>query len=444
MAFEEITAKELRIGLYLKLEGSWFSHPFPTNTFKVRFPKELETLRGLKRVKILYDPEKSDPEGAEGEGDGGDGLSESEEGAPGDLDAAAAEQEELVQHKFELQQDYRNYQEQLRKVEAEYKDVLREGKVMLQDLSSGSPRGLITAKKMIGSLNDILVDNDSSRALMNLMGSNDSGDEFLLHSLNVCTLSILIARDLGLKRHEIEKLAMGAMLHDIGELKYSGEMLLKKTTSTSAETKAILKKHPRYGKDTLASYPAFPHECLDIVLQHHERLNGTGYPSGLKEGGITQYAKIVMVADAYDEMCNHPDPLRSLTPSEALSLLYTKERASLWNDAVVTLIRQLGVYPPGSLVALTNGAMGLVTSVNMEARLRPIVMVYSPDIPKEEAMILDLAREEDIGIKEAIRPRDLAQEVREYLNPRRIISYYPSNPESSNAQAAMETQLASS
>ena len=297
---------------------------------------------------------------------------------------------------------------------------------------------------MIGSLNDILVDNDSSRALMNLMGSNDTGEEFLLHSLNVCTLSILIARDLGLKRHEIEKIAMGAMLHDIGELKYSGEMLLKKSRVISADTKAVLKKHPRYGKDTLAAFPAFPHECLDIVMQHHERLNGTGYPSGLKEGGITQYAKIVMVADAYDELCNHPDPMRSLTPSEALSILYTKERATLWSDAVVTLIRQLGVYPPGSLVALTNGSMGLVTSVNMEARLRPIIMVYSPDIPKEEAMILDLAEEEDISIKEAIRPRDLAPEIRDYLNPRRIISYYPSTPETSDAQATLESQMTSS
>ena len=442
MAFEEISISELRVGLYIKIEGSWFSHPFPTNTFKVKYQKELSTLRGLKKVTILYDPEKSDPEGlneeADESGEGGDGsLSSNGEGSS---EADSAIQEELVQQKIELQQDYRNYQEQLRKVEQDYNEVLREGKVMLQDLSSGSPRGLLTAKKMIGSLNDILVDNNSSRALMNLMGANETGEEFLLHSLNVCTLSILIARDLGLKRHEIEKIAMGAMLHDIGELKYSGEMLLKKSTCSSAETKAILKKHPRYGKETLATYPNFPHEALDIVSQHHERLNGTGYPLGLKESGITQYAKIVMVADAYDELCNHPDPKKSLTPSEALSFLYTKERSTMWSDAVVTLIRQLGVYPPGSLVVLSNDSMGLVTSVNMEKRLRPIVMVYSKDIPKEEAMILDLAREEDITIKEGIRPRELSPEIREYLNPRRIISYYPSTTENEEISSMLENQ----
>jgi len=434
MAFKEITANELRIGLFIKIEGSWFSHPFPTNTFKVKCRRELSTLCGLTKVKLLYDPEKSDPEDSENDGEaqaamnGDKGVSESDE----------AMHEELVQQKIELQDNYRVYQEHLRKVEQDYREVLREGKVMLQDLSAGSSRGLITAKKMIGSLNDILVSNDSSRALMNLMGSNETGEEFLLHSLNVCTLAILIARELGLKRHEIEKIAMGALLHDIGELKYSAEMLLKKSRSTSADTKAVLKKHPRYGKDTLTAFPTVPHECLDIVLQHHERLNGSGYPSGLKEPGITQYAKIVMVADAYDELCNNPVASMSLTPSEALSVLYTKERSGLWGDAVVTLIRQLGVYPPGSLVVLTNGSMGLVTSVNMEARLRPIVMVYSPDIPKEEAMILDLARLEEISIKEAVRPRELSPEIRDYLNPRRIISYYPSTPDANEAQAFVD------
>ena len=443
MAFEEISASDLRIGLYIKIEGSWFSHPFGTNTFKIGSKKELSTLKGLKKVKLLFDPDKSDPEETDDhDGSAGDGQAQTGESDDPDELEFDDNSDELVQQKVALQQDYRTYQEQLGKVEQDYNSVLREGKVMLQDLSSGSPRGLTTAKKMIGSLNDILVDNNSSRALMNLMGSNETGDEFLLHSLNVCTLSILIARDLEFNRHEIEKIAMGAMLHDIGELKYSGEMLLKKTQTASAETKAILRKHPRYGKETLAAFPNFPHECLDIVQQHHERLNGTGYPSGLKDVAITKYAKVVMVADAYDELCNHPDTTKNLTPSEALSYLYTKERAGLWADAVVTLIRQLGVYPPGSLVGLTNGSIGLVTSVNMESRLRPIILIYSPDIPKEEAMVIDLSREEDLSIKEAIRPRELSPEIRDYLNPRRIISYYPSLPEVGSSQSMLENQMA--
>ena len=76
------------------------------------------------------------------------------------------------------------------------------------------------------------------------------------------------------------------MLHDIGELKYSGEMLLRKSSSSSGETKTILKKHTKYGKDMLAAFPNFPHESLDIVYQHHERLDGSGYPLGVRDQSI--------------------------------------------------------------------------------------------------------------------------------------------------------------
>ena len=83
----------------------------------------------------------------------------------------------MIQHKVEMRKDFQKYQEQLKKVETEYKEVLREGKVMLHDLTAGHPKGLSTAKKMISSINDILIDADSSRALMNLIGSNETGED---------------------------------------------------------------------------------------------------------------------------------------------------------------------------------------------------------------------------------------------------------------------------
>ena len=451
MAFQPLSVEDLRIGMYIKIEGSWFSHPFPTNTFKIKTDKELETLRGLRKINLLYDLDRSDPEGQSHEETFDDGslLGREEVGSeeiPPISDAPISTQDphppNVFHPKFEGQLSFQNYQEQLRKVEVEYKEVLREGKAMLQDISAGQSKGIQTAEKMIASLNSLLLDHDSSRALMNLMGSNETGEEFLMHSLNVCTLSILIARELGIKKHEIETIAMGAMFHDIGEMRYSGEMLLKKSASSLGESKAIFRNHPRYGKDMLSSFPNFPFESLRIVYQHHERQNGSGYPLKLLANSISQYAKIVMVADEYDELCNHPDPSKSLTPSESLSHLYTKQQGTLWSDAIVTLIQQLGVYPPGSLVVLSNESIGIVTSVNMNTRLRPIVMVYDQEIPKEQAMFIDLALEENLSIIKAIRPKELTQEIREYLNPRRIISYYPSVSEEALDSADPESVLA--
>jgi len=134
-----------------------------------------------------------------------------------------------------------------------------------------------------------------------------------------------------------------------------------------------------------------------------------------------------MVVDTYDELCHHPDPTRSLIPSDALSYLYVKCRQTLWQEAVVSLIKQLGVFPPGSLVQLTNHKTGIVTSVNLDNRLRPIILVYDEHISQEEPIVLNLAEEEDsLMITGAIQPGDLAPKIRACLNPRRMISYFPS------------------
>ena len=194
-----------------------------------------------------------------------------------------------------------------------------------------------------------------------------------------------------------------------------------------SELKAFIGTHPKYGAEMVEKLPNFPFEALEVIHQHHERLNGSGYPSGKKDEQISKFAKIVMVVDEYDELCHHPDPARSLIPSEALSYLYVKCRHTLWNEAVISLVKQLGVYPPGSLVHLSNQKVGIVTSVNMDKRLRPIILVYDEQQSPEEPIILNLAEEdESLSIVQAIRPSELAPKIRECLNPRRVISYFPS------------------
>ena len=240
-------------------------------------------------------------------------------------------------------------------------------------------------------------------------------------------------------------LALGALFHDIGELKFPAEKLLRKGSMGPAELRSFLSAHPKYGVETVEKLPNFHYDAVDIVRQHHERLNGTGYPSGKKGDQISKLAKIVMVADEYDELCHNPDPSRSMAPPDALAHLYVKCRHTLWQDAVVALIRQLGVYPPGSLVQLNNQKIGIVTSVNFEQRLRPIILVYDDQSSPDEPIVLNLAQEdESLSIVTSIRPIDLSPKIRECLNPRKIISYFPSsstpdlNVESLSRSAASE------
>ena len=440
MAFVPLEACALRLGLFIKIEGSWFSHPFPTNSFKIIAAKDLETLKGLKKVKLFVDMERSDPEPP-----ATPDLPEAptreqsenivvEEPVPKN-DAAAAippEVEEAVgaqvQRKAIRYETFQDYQSHLQEVENQLQEVLQESKQSVQDVVAGRPRGVRTAQKIVSNLLDLLDGSDNSRALLNLIGSNETSEEFFLHATNVSSLSMMVGLDLGLSREDNEKLALGAFFHDVGELKYPAETLLRKGVMGPGELKTFLRTHTQYGVEMMEKIPNFPYEAVDVIHQHHERLNGSGQPSGKKDAQISTFAKIVMVADLYDELCHHPDPARSLTPSEALSYLYVKCRQTLWQDAVVSLVKQLGVYPPGSLVQLSNKMIGIVTSVNLENRLRPIILVYDEHASTEEPIVLNLAEEEDsLKIVEAIRPGDLAPKIRECLNPRRMISYFPSN-----------------
>jgi putative nucleotidyltransferase with HDIG domain len=454
MSFVPLHATALRLGLYIKIEGSWFSHPFPTNSFKIESVKDLETLRGLTKVKLYFDPDRSEPEGIPSDHTKAldrkgvqsavepdkEPSHEPEIITPHDSSEEEATPKDPIQRKVAQHQAFQVYQEHLQAVGGQYQEVVQEAKQVIQDVITGRPRGLRTAQKIVGELYEILDIADNSRALLNLIGSNEPNEEFFLHALNVCSLSLMVGQDLGLSREDTEKLALGALFHDIGELKFPAEQLLRKGSMSASERKNFLSTHPKYGVELAEKLPNFPYEAIDVIRQHHERLNGSGFPTGKKDDQISQFAKIVMVVDEYDELCHHPDPAKSLIPSEALSYLYVKCRHTLWHDAVVSLISQLGVYPPGSLVNLSNQKIGIVTSVNLANRLRPVILVYDEHSSSDEPIILNLSEEdESLSIVSAIRPVDLSAKIRECLNPRRIISYFPSASSAESGVGGLRT-----
>jgi len=154
-------------------------------------------------------------------------------------------------------------------------------------------------------------------------------------------------------------------------------------------------------------------------------MDGSGYPKKIKGDAIRMPTRIVTIANVYDNLCNHIDPNQSLTPHEALSLMYAHKRAQFDPSVMATMIKSLGVYPPGTIVRLSNEAIGLVMNVNVGKPLRPRVLVYDADIPKEDAIILDLAEEgNDLSISASIRPGVLPKAIFEYLNPRKRVNYY--------------------
>lgn len=431
MSFLPIQHHELRKGLYIRLNGSWFSHPFPTNTFKIRTAKELATLQKLKKVEILFDPEKSDPENV--------GVEEEEtlrEEAPQEIPEETVVAEtpepvvpeenvapEEVPVRVAATQAFVQCCEEFKKADRAYQEAYQQSKAVMQDLSTGNIEGIQKANDMVASLGDLLNRADSAASMLNVMMSNEMGEGMFMHALNVCALCLMVGKEFELSQDELRMLALGAVFHDIGELNVPGKILLKRPNLTPGE-RDTYRQHPRYGKETIRKFSGFPKQSLDVIYQHHERLDGSGYPMGLKgEGAISLFSRIVMVVDRYDDLCNDPDLEKRLTPSEALSHLFVKQKTVFWSEAVVALVRVLGVYPPGSLVLLSNESIGMVVSINAKNRLRPLVLIYNEDESSAQAEVIDLEAHEDITICQNLRPRDVSRKAAEFLNPRNMVNY---------------------
>ncbi len=441
MAFIPIEKRDdLRIGLYIKIEGSWFSHPFSTNTFKIKLAKDLATIRELKKVKLLYDPDRSDPkptttESSEEAPSFHENVVKKENDPPLESPTAPVTQEqkpstqpsseEIIEARREA---FTVRRKQLKKTDQAYQGVLQQSKLMFHELRTGHSKAMARASSMVESLEKVVGDPTSSMALMNLMSTSEDVEDFFMHSLNVCALSMMLAQAFTNDNDDLQSIGIGALFHDLGLLEHERKNESPKSYRTTPDSKA-LRNHPAQGRKMTEKFFGTSNHSLDIIEHHHERLDGSGYPSALLEEDIGLFTKIVMVVDEYDELCNQPDITKSLTPYEALCYLYAKRRGPLWNDAVVALVQMLGVYPPGSFVELSDDRLGIVSSVNPQSRMAPWVMVYSSEIPREESLIIDLSQEASLSINKSFQPKEVPYAIREYLNPRRIISYFPSQAE---------------
>jgi putative nucleotidyltransferase with HDIG domain len=300
-----------------------------------------------------------------------------------------------------------------------YQKSVESTRKMMEVLFSSPEQAIEMADEVVGNMvSELTVDTEVTMQLVNLKGKNESS---YYHSLNVTALSLVLGQKLGLDTGQMHLLGLGALFHDLGHQRIPSQILLKKEPLTAAEEK-VYQRHTTLGVEMAKKIGTLPREVVAIIGQHHERLDGSGYPKGLKdEVGILP--RIVAIVDHYDELCNHADPHSSLSPYEAVSLMYSKEQGKYDKHILTTFIANLGIYPPGTVVRLSNQRIACVVTINHEELLKPNVLVYDPEIPKEEALILDLM-EEDLSIGESCRRSDLTPTVLNYLNLSEYVNYY--------------------
>lgn len=286
MAYIPVEEKDLRIGLYIKLAGSWFGHPFSSSKFKIKNSKELDTLRGLENYKFSYDPDLSDPEPPPKEAvhkqDSIEDLLDSQ--LASDSTKAAEDSSEPATPQKDGHQTFAQRRDEMVQAEKAYSKVLDDNKSVILDVKAGSIQGGERAEELVESLGDILSGGDGTLiALMNLMGDTETEDDFYYHSLNVAMLSMAIANEFKLPREHVIGVGMAGLFHDIAEIEKE-QSSLDGLSSVKAIKHKEASQHPIEGRKLLERGTNFPKPALDAIAQHHERLDGTGYPLGLKGG----------------------------------------------------------------------------------------------------------------------------------------------------------------
>jgi len=243
---------------------------------------------------------------------------------------------------------------------------------MLAEARMGKIINTKEAKSLVAKLaNNIIENTDASMWLTNLK----KRDEYTaIHSVNVCVLSITFGRALGLKKHQLNELGLGALLHDLGKMHTPLEILNKPGKLTADEFE-IMKSHPVKGYEILEKNNDLSAETLDIIKSHHERLNGSGYPSGLKNNNITYFTQLVSITDVYDAVTSDRVYHDGMTPHEALKNMYEWAPGNFNIELIQAFIRTIGIYPIGSLVELKSGHIGIVMKLNHEQRLKPILIM---------------------------------------------------------------------
>ena len=410
--FDFVSVRDLRMGLYVDLDVGWMAHPFPTSRFKISTPEQIAVLRDLGSERIRYVPAKSDPAAP-----GAPELQADATAAAARVtDAARQEQARLRQQRADRCAAERQSQALCAQ---RFSEAAQQYRATLDSLHNRPTEAARISQSLVQGLRSQI--QDQGDVAIRLLGEA-AGDKLAMHPVNVAVLCLLLGRAMGLPAQELQDLGLAAFLHDIGKVELAERLRVADANYAPAEHRAY-QSHVAHSV-RLASAMGVSRGALQAIAQHHEMVDGSGFPDRLKQDGMCLGARILALVNRYDGLCN---PVRSntvLTPHEALALIFSQLKTRFDGAVLSAFVRMIGVYPPGSVVQLNDERQALVVSVNAARPLKPRVIVHDTGLPRHEALVLDLEHLPNAGIRRSVKPAALSVAALDYLRPPQRLCYF--------------------
>lgn len=359
----KLSADELHIGMYVRnLDRPWLGTPFLMQGFLIKDKEEVNLLQSL--CKYVYIDEILGKQPI---------INVSHNTS---LSKARHSRDDLIKlfplTKLKIYIQKNELDQEMVPAKRAYSDLTDSVSNMMQAHRKGMALPYQQLQQAITPMVNSIIRNPNATMWLTRMKNADN--YIYKHSLSTSVWSVMLGRQIGLPSNELESLAIGALLCDIGMLNIPFE-LIKTPGKLSNDNIKIIQTHVNISIDALEAIPGISQQDIMIVSNHHERCNGQGYPKGIGSRDIPVMAKIVSIADSYDAMTSQRLHASAKSPVIAIKQLYELRGTSYQAELVEEFIQAVGIFPTGTLVELSTGQIAIVVAENKTRRLRPKILM---------------------------------------------------------------------
>lgn len=356
---KKIKVEQLKPGIFVQdFNCSWLDHPFLLNKARIKNEQEIEKIirHGVRDVYIDTDK----------------GLDVEDAPTKDEVDRQNLLALENLSVATSTPRSRVPLTEEIHRAEALVAHAKLTTRLLMENVRLGKQIDMPTVKNIVDMMTRSVFNNTD--ALISLLRIKNKDEYTFMHSLAVSALCISFGGRLGFDDDKIRKIGIGGLLHDIGKVRVPIEILTKPGRLSEQEFD-IVKDHVRNGLAILRQTTEIDDDSLRLTADHHERLDGSGYPDGLRGDEISLFGQMAAIIDTYDALTSERCYKTAIQPTEALRRIYEWSENSLNRDLVETFIAHLGIYPIGAVVRLRSGLIGVVIDHGEKGLLYPVVRI---------------------------------------------------------------------